>query len=130
MRRVLLSAVAGSVFGLASLSVAVLAATPLPPKPVTAILLANTGAGSVGGVSGGNVAGVGVGAISSSGVGGIGGGIGNGRVNHPGPSVIWYPPEYSAKKQRRADQSCQWLYQKAKSTGTPYWRGRYNDCIR
>jgi hypothetical protein len=133
MQRALLSLIAGSVF--ASLSAAV-AAAPLPPKPVTATLLKHTGsAGGAGGVSAGNVAAVGIGAMSSGGVGGVGGvgGAGaypGGKVNRPGPSVIWYPPQYSAKKQRRADQSCQWLYQKANSTGTRYWRTRYNNCVR
>ena len=88
-------------------------------------------AGGVGGVGAGSAAAVGLGAMSSGGVGGVGGagGYPGARMNHPGPSVIWYPPEYSAKKQRRANQSCQWLYQKAKATGTPYWRSRYNSCI-
>ena len=126
MKRVLLSAIAGSVW-LANLSA--VQAAPLPNKPVTATLLAR--AGGVGGVSAGSVAAVGVGAMSSGGVNGVGGvsAYPGGKVNRPGPSVIWYPPEYSAKKQRQAAQNCQWLYQKAKTTGTRYWRSRYNDCI-
>ena len=130
MQRALLSLIAGSVF--ASLSAAV-AAAPLPPKPVTATLLKHTGsAGGAGGVSAGNVAAVGVGAMSSGGVGGVGGAgaYPGAKANRPGPSVIWYPPQYSAKNQHRADQSCQWLYQKANSTGTRYWRTRYNNCVR
>ena len=89
-------------------------------------------AGSVGGgASPGSIAAVGVGAMSSGGVNGVGGagGYPGAKMNRPGPSVIWYPPEYSAKKQRRAGQNCQWLYQKAKTTGTRYWRSRYNDCF-
>jgi hypothetical protein len=133
MQRILLSAIAGSVFCLVSLS-AVMAAPQLPTKPVTATILTRAGSvGGVGGVSAGSPAAVGLGAMSSGGVGGVGSvgaRPGNyGKLNHPGPSVIWYPPEYSAKKQRRADQSCQWLYQKAKTTGTRYWRSRYNNCI-
>jgi hypothetical protein len=129
MQRALPSLIAGSVF--VSLNVAV-AAFPLPSNPITTTLLTHTGStGGVGGVSAGNVAAVGVGAMSSGGVGGVGGAgaYPGGKINHPGPSVIWYPPEYSTKKQRRADQSCQWLYQKAKTAGTRYWRSRYNDCI-
>jgi hypothetical protein len=128
MKRDLLSAIAGLLW-LANLSS--VEATPLPTKPVTATLL--TRAGSAGGVGAGpgSVAAVGVGAMSSGGVNGVGGGGGypGARMNHPGPSVIWYPPEYSAKKQRRAGENCQWLYQKAKRTGTRYWRSRYNNCI-
>jgi hypothetical protein len=96
-------------------------------KPIPAL------AGSVGGVGAGpgSVAAVGVGAMTSGGVNGVGagGGYPGAKMNHPGPSVIWYPPEYSAKTQRRAGQNCQWLYQKAKTTGTRYWRSRYNNCI-
>lgn len=127
MKRVLPSAIAGSVW-LASLSA--VEAVPLPAKPVTATLL--TRAGSAGGVgaSPGGVAAVGVG-VMSGGVGGVGGAgaYPGAKMNHPGPSVIWYPPEYSAKKQRRAGQNCQWLYQKATATGTRYWRSRYKKCI-
>ena len=129
MQRALVSLVAGSL--VVSLSAAV-AAAPLPPKPVTATLLKHPGsAGGAGGVSAGNVAAAGVGAMSSGGVGGVGGAgaYPGAKVNRPGPSVIWYPPEYSAKKQHRADQSCQWLDQKAKVTGTRYWHSRYNNCI-
>jgi len=101
--------------------------TLLSLKPIPAF------AGSVGGVGAGpgSVAAVGVGAMSSGSVGGVGsaGAHAAAKMNRPGPSVIWYPPEYSAKKQRRAGQNCQWLYQKAKTTGTRYWRSRYNDCI-
>ena len=142
MRRLLLSTLAS---GLASLSLVIVAhAAPLSvEKPMAAALWVNTGSGGgIGGVG----AGPGVGAVGSGGfAGGIGahsgatspfgGGIGGagaypgGKVNRPGPSVTWYPPEYSAKKQRSADQSCQWLYQKAKNTGTRYWRSRYNSCI-
>ena len=83
------------------------------------------------GASPGSVAAVGVGAMSSGSVGGIGsaGAHAAAKMNRPGPSVIWYPPEYSAKKQRGAGQECRWLYRKAKTTGTRYWRSRYDDCI-
>lgn len=110
-----------SLYLTACFALALLAATPaLAGSP-----------GGAGGVSAGNVAAVGVGAMSSGGTGGVGGAgaYPGGKINHPGPSLIWYPPEYSAKKQRRADRSCQWLYQKAKAAGTRYWRSRYNDCI-
>jgi hypothetical protein len=132
MNRVLLSLIIGLIFGFAGLST-VATAAPLPRKPVTTALVTHIGAGigGVGGVSAGNVAAVGVGAMSSGGVNGVGGGgaYPGAKMNHPGPSVIWYPPEYSAKKQHRVGQNCQWLYQKAKTTGTRYWRSRYNDCI-
>jgi hypothetical protein len=90
-------------------------------------------AGSVGGgvgASPGSVAAVGVGAMSSGGVNGVGGGGGypGARMNHPGPSVIWYPPEYSTTKQPRT--ACLRAYQRAKATNSRYRRSRYNNCIK
>jgi hypothetical protein len=95
--------------------------------------VAGSGVGGFGGVGAGGVGGIGVGGTGGSGVGaGMGAGArlgGFGRPTVPGPSVIWYPPEYSAKKQKPA-QNCQWLYQKAKATGTRYWRNRYANCTQ
>jgi hypothetical protein len=143
MRKLLLSTL---VSGLTSLSFALVAyaGPPSVGKPMTATLWVPTGSG--GGIGG---VGAGVGAPGApafaGGVGGTGGTFGGG-IGAPGakgvapgpgsrmnpysrPSVIWYPPEYSAKEQRRTDQDCQFLYQKAKTTGTPYWRSPYNSCI-
>jgi len=89
------------------------------------------GAGGVGGIGAGpgSVAAVGVGAMTSGGVNGVGGGGGypGPKINHPGPSVIWYPPEYS---KRQPQTGCSRAYQKAKSTKSRYWRNRYNSCIK
>jgi hypothetical protein len=129
------------ILGLASLATAADAAVLRVEGPIAEPLVKYTGSGGgIGGVG----AGAGVGAVGSGGFGGgIGarggvsssfgsgaqGGWGSGLKSNvvPHPSVIWYPPDNDTKEQRA---TCDWLYRKAQNTGTHYWRGRYNDCIR
>jgi hypothetical protein len=140
MRQILPAIGAVLILSLASLATAANAAILRIEDSIAEPLV--TYAGSGGGI-GGVGAGAGVGAVGSS---GFGGGIGaRGGVSspfsgggwapgaglrssaYPHPSVIWYPPDNDTKEQRA---TCDWLYRKAKSTGTRYWQGRYNDCIR